>query len=90
MGQEMRVQKKKGGGWSRSACAEAPRWLSVPRIANAHSGLFVDGLDVTGRIIAAAIPLPEGLLLAGAGGVVVGWRRAVALLFLVVADEQEL
>ena len=68
-----------------------------------HGGLGVNGLvtwpaeaacssaagelGVTGSKIAAAIPLPEGLLLADARGIVVGWRRTVALLLLVVADE---
>lgn len=36
-----------------------------------------------------AVTLPEWGL-AGARGVVVGWGRAVALFFLVVADHQEL
>ena len=36
-----------------------------------------------------AVALPERGL-AGARGVVVGWGRAVALFFLVVADDQEL
>jgi hypothetical protein len=40
-------------------------------------------------VLVAAIPLPEWCS-ARAGGVVVGWRRTVALFFLVVAYEEDL
>lgn len=47
-------------------------------------------LGVRGSKSVAGSSLPEGLPSAGAGGVIVGWRRAEALFFLVIADEQVL
>lgn len=71
--------------------------IAVVHSAAGHAGLVADTRVMRGTgschfsvasTLASLVPLPERL--ARAFCVVVGWRRSITLLFLVVADEKEI
>jgi hypothetical protein len=78
-------------GISGSAChgASSVTGLVAGAAVTSHSAGSSGHLGITSGVLVAAVPFPEGSF-ASARGVVVGWRRTVALFALVVTDQQKL